>query len=188
MQQLIDFFNKIEPLQPPALQAVLGVCTTITLAKNEILQPIGHTCKTIYFVKKGIARIYYYKDGLDITESFAAENAIVARAESLFAGRPSQKGIQIVEDAEIIGINAIELFKIYDTYPKVERLFRKIFEQAHVETIQRMELIQFHGAEARYKILLSEHPDFIRRIPLKYIASYLGVTQVTLSRIRASIR
>ena len=66
----------------------------------------------------------------------------------------------------------------------VERLFRKIFEVSHVETVNRIEGIQFHTAEERYKALVEEAPDIIKRAPLKYIASYLGITQVSLSRIR----
>ena len=153
--------------------------------KNKDLQPIGHTCKTIYFIQKGLGRIYYFKDGIDVTESFAFENSIIARIESLFTGKPSRKAIQIIEDSEIIAINANELFKLYDKFPEVERLFRKIFEAAYVDTVNRIEGIQFHTAEERYQALLQQAPDVIKRVPLKYIASYLGITQQSLSRIRA---
>ena len=154
------------------------------MQKNKDLQPIGYTCKTIYFINKGIARIYYFKDGIDITDSFALENNVIARVESLFTGKPSRKGIQVLEDSEIVAIDATQLFKLYDRYPEIERLFRKIFEAGHVETVNRIEGIQFHTAEERYKALLEEAPDIIQRVPLKYIASYLGITQVSLSRIR----
>lgn len=77
------------------------------------------------------------------------------------------------------------MFRLYDSHPDLERLFRKIFEASHVETVNRIESIQFHTAEERYKALLNEAPAIIRRVPLKYIASYLGITQVSLSRIRA---
>lgn len=104
--------------------------------------------------------------------------------ESLFTGKPSRKAIQILEDAEIIAIDANKLFRLYDVFPEIERLFRKIFEAAYVETVNRIEGIQFHSAEERYNALLNEAPDVLKRIPLKYVASYLGITQVSLSRIR----
>ena len=157
------------------------------IKKNEILQPGGHACKTIYFLNSGLARIFYYKDGNDITESFAFESDIIARVESLFTGRPSQKAIQILENAEIVSINATKLFKLYDTFPQIERLFRLIFEAAYVDTVNRIENIQFHTAEERYLYLMNE-TNFVNRISLKHIASYLGITQVSLSRIRASIK
>lgn len=187
MKELFDYFNKFLELSTDTKKALTEVCTSVSIKKNEILQPFGHTCKTIYFLKSGIARIYYYKDGTDITECFAFEGNIIARVESLFTGKPSQKAIQILENAEIIDINATQLFKLYDTFPQIERLFRLIFEAAYVDTINRIESIQFHSAEERYLTLLKE-TEIIQKIPLKHIASYLGITQVSLSRIRATIK
>lgn len=181
---LFEFFKKYSPLSEEAEKAISKICKVITIKKNTDLQPIGHTCKTIYFINKGIARIYYLKDGVDITESFSFENNIIARVESLFTGKPSRKAIQILEDAELIGINSDLLFKMYDQFPEIERLFRLIMEAAYVDTVNRIESIQFYTAEERYKSLLKENPDVIKRVPLKYIASYLGITQVSLSRIR----
>lgn len=172
-------------LSREAENAIMGISSIIAVNKNTDLQPIGHTCKTIYFINKGVARIYYYKDGMDITESFSFENNIIARVESLFTGKPSRKAIQVLEDAEVVAINASELFKCYDSFPDMERLFRRIFEAAYVETVNRLESIQFHPAEERYKALLHETPNILMRVPLKYVASYLGITQVSLSRIRA---
>ena len=182
--QLFQLFKKYTALSEKAEEAIVAICSSITIKKNKDLQSIGHTCKTIYFINKGIARIYYFKDGIDVTENFFFENSIIARVESLFTGKPSRKAIQVLEDAEIVGINANQLFKLYDSFPEIERLFRKIFEAAYVETVHRIEGIQFHTAEERYKALLQEAPDILKRVPLKYVASYLGITQVSLSRIR----
>lgn len=184
MKALFQYFTKYNTLSQKAEIAIAELCKVVTVKKNTDIQPIGHTCKTIYFINKGIARIYYFKDGIDITESFAFENNIIARVESLFTGKPSRKAIQILEDAEIIAINATSLFNLYDTYPEIERLFRKIFESAYIDTVNRIEGIQFHTAEERYKALINEAPDVLKRVPLKYVASYLGITQVSLSRIR----
>jgi CRP-like cAMP-binding protein len=185
MTSLFQYFKKFNSLSQEAETAIAEISNIVTIKKNKDLQPIGHTCKTIYFINKGVARIYYLMDGIDITEGFFFENSIIARVESLFTGKPSRKAIQILEDAEIIAINANQLFKLYDSFPEIERLFRKIFEAAYVETVNRIEGIQFHSAEERYNALISEAPDVLKRVPLKYVASYLGITQVSLSRIRA---
>lgn len=187
MTELFDYFDKYLKLSSEAKQAIRSLYKDIFVKKNELLQPIGHTCKTIYFLRSGIARIFYYKDGIDITEYFAFEGNIIARAESLFAGKPSRKAIQVLEDSEMIAINAPALFRLYDEFPEIERLFRLIFEEAYVDTINRIESIQFHSAEERYRALMKEK-DIIQKVPLKYIASYLGITQVSLSRIRAAVR
>ena len=186
MLQLLKFFKTYNLLSKEAEKAIAEISKVITIKKNIDLQPIGHTCKTIYFINTGVARIYYFKDGVDITESFAFENNIIARVESLFTGKPSRKAIQILEDAEIVAINSTQLFKLYDTYPEIERLFRLIFEAAYVGTVDRIEGIQFHTAEERYNALIKEAPNVLKRVPLKYIASYLGITQVSLSRIRGT--
>ena len=133
MTSLFQYFSKYNPLSKKAEQAISEISSLVTIKKNKDLQPIGHTCKTIYFIKKGVARIYYFKDGIDITESFFFENSIIARVESLFTGKPSRKAIQILEDAEITAINANLLFKLYDSFPEIERLFRKIFETASLQ-------------------------------------------------------
>ncbi len=185
MQQLQAYIKSIHPVSAEALNALASICKDVSFKKNTDVQPIGHTCRSIYFIKKGALRIYYFKDGIDVTESFEFENAIVARAESLFSGKPSRKAIQAIEDTELIAISSPALFKLYDDYPQLERLFRKLFEEAYVKTVNRLESLQFHTAEERYQNLLNDHPDVLKRVPLKFIASYLGITPVSLSRIRA---
>lgn len=185
-EQLGEYLLTYQHLPQQDLQKIFAISKVLHLSKNEILQPIGKSCRNIYFINKGLARIYYYKDGLDITEGFAFEKNLAVRFESLFTGQPSRKGIQVLEDTKVIAISASELEKLYDVHPLIERLFRKLFEACHVETINRIETIQFHTAEERYKHLLQEAPDVIKRVQLKYIASYLGITQVSLSRIRSS--
>jgi CRP-like cAMP-binding protein len=187
LQNLFQYFDHYQPIGLSSKEAITNICFSVGIPKNKDLQSIGHTCKNIYFVQKGLARIYYYKDGNDITESFAFENSIIARVESLFTGKPSKKGIQVLEDAELIGIPSASLFELYDQHHEIERLFRKIFEAAYVDTVNRIESLQFHSAEERYRALLLESPGILQRVPLKHIASYLGITQVSLSRIRALI-
>ena len=122
MKALSQYFKKFNPLSKEAEKAIAAISNIVTIKKNKDLQPIGHTCRTIYFIKKGVARIYYFKAGIDITERFFFKNSIITRVESLFTGKPSPKAIQILEDAEIIAINANQLFKLYDTNPEIERL------------------------------------------------------------------
>lgn len=186
METLITYLQQIQPLSPEAIQALKAVCSTLQIKKGRDLQTIGQTCRTIYFLEKGAARIYYFKDGIDVTEYFAFEHSLIARVESLFTGTPSRKGIQILEDSDIIAINAVTLNGLYNSFPEIERLMRKVTEAGYVETVNRLESLQFHTAEERYNALVQEHPEIIQRIPQKLIASYLGITPVSLSRIRGT--
>lgn len=182
-----SFFDRIHKISPQARRALEDIIQLKSYSKNEIIQDIGNRCKTVYLVKQGCARIFYFKDGNDITEHFAFENELIVRAESLFTGKPTSKGIQAIDQTSTIGINSDALFKLYDEHHDIERLFRLLFEREYVNTVKRIESLQFKSAKERYAELL-ETTDYVQKIPLKYIATYLGITQVSLSRIRAEIR
>jgi CRP-like cAMP-binding protein len=183
---LVSYFQTLAPLSPNAQLALAPLITIRKYQKNEIIQEIGSTCRTLYIVKSGCARIFYLKDCNDITEHFAIPNEIIVRAESLFTGKPTSKGIQAVIATELYAIDSVSLFQLYDQHHDIERLFRIIFEQEYVNTINRLESLQFHTAKERYLDLLMS-TQYVQQIPLKYIASYLGITQVSLSRIRSEI-
>lgn len=185
--EILNFFKQIIPISPKAKCALEAIVRKEVYVKNELIQNIGSRCSTIYILLSGGARIFYYKGGKDITEHFAFSNEMIVRAESLLTGRVTSKGIQAIDDVELVAIDASQLFKLYDEYHEIERLFRLIFEREYVNALRRMESFQFMSAKERYLELL-ETTNYVHTIPLKYIASYLGVTQVTLSRIRADIR
>jgi CRP-like cAMP-binding protein len=185
VKKLKEIIDALYPLTPEAYKALSGICIPMSIKKNMDLQAIGQTCKNIYFVEKGALRVYYYKGETDITDSLEFEGAFVARVESLVTGEPSKKGIQAIEDTDLIVINADKLFDLYNSHLEIERLFKQLFLKAFIGMLKRIESIQFHSAEVRYANFLKEYPDALKRVPLKYIASYLGITQVSLSRIRA---
>jgi CRP-like cAMP-binding protein len=185
---LFNYFSQIHPLSLDSEIALRERCLLKEFNKNEEIQAVGATCRTIYFVVSGLARIYYPKDGNEVTEYFAFENDLIIRAESLFTEQPSKKAIQALEDSVLVGIPAQPLFQLFDSYPDLERLFRKLVQIAYVDTLKRMEGIQFLTAEERYTKLIKDRPDLVLKIPLKHIASYLGITQVSLSRIRSQLR
>ena len=188
MKAFFEHIDAIYPISKKSKDLLEGISSEVKVKKGEDLQVIGSVCRTVYFVISGLLRIHYIKNGNSITESFEFENSIVARSDSLFDAKPSQKGIQAIEDSELVAINSTKLFQLYDDNPDIERLFRIIFERAYVKTVERIESLQFHSAEERYRNLLTDSQHIIKRIPLNYIASYLGITPVSLSRIRSKIQ
>lgn len=82
--KLINHLNSIHRLTNEAEMALRHICTETFIKKGIDLHPIGHTCRNVYFIKKGLLRIYYFKDDTDVTENFEFENSMVARADSLF--------------------------------------------------------------------------------------------------------
>jgi CRP-like cAMP-binding protein len=183
-QVLFHHFDQLITLHREEREALASIIRYRKYEKGESIQAIGARCQTIYFIESGLARIYYQKDAVDITESFAFERQMVVRVESLFTGAPSKKGIQALETSDVCCIPAAPLFLLYDRFPKIERLFRLLFEHQHVQSVQRLESIQFQTAQERYQSLIEQSPLILLRAPLKHVASYLGITQVSLSRIR----
>ncbi len=184
MKELFDYFDHLIKLSKADKEAISKICSIKKVRKNEIIESIGGVSKTIYFLKSGIARTYYYKEDIEVTEFFALPGNLLARVKSLLTEKPSSKAIQMLEEGELILIDAFAFFKLFETSPSLEGLYRMILEVAYLDIIERVESIQFHSAKERYAALV-ENPVLIQKIPLKYIASYLGITQVSLSRIRA---
>ena len=185
MQSFQELLSVLNQENPTSYDAFIGLASHINISKNDYLQRAGQTCRTIYFVEEGIARIYYDKEGKEVTEYCAFENDLIIRAESLFTGMPSRKAIQAITDTKFLAIPANLLFQLFEEHRDIERLFGRMVQQAWVESIARLESLQFNTAEERYRLLIQNSPKIIREIPLKYVASYLGITQVSLSRIRA---
>jgi len=185
--EIFQYFNSVYHLKPESQNALEEITKVMIYHKNDVIQDIGSSCRTVYFVQDGCARIFYYKDGNDITEHFAFKNEIIVRAESLFTGKPTSKGIQAIDESKILSIDSESLFKLYDQHHDIERLFRLLIENEYVNTVKRIESLQFKSAKERYAELL-ETTDYVQKIPLKYIATYLGITQVSLSRIRADVK
>lgn len=187
IETIFDLFNTRQRLSAASKEALTLLVREIEFQKGEIIQKTGSTCRTIYFVKEGIARIFYYQDGDDITEYFAFSGDIIIRAESLFTGQPTHKGIESLSKTVLYAIDAYELEKLYDKYHEIERMFRIIYQTAFVRYVRRSESLQLKTARERYEDLVNT-TDIVSQIALKHIASYLGITQVSLSRIRSEKR
>ena len=100
---LFKLFDSIHKISDEAVNDLKQIISAKTYQKNEVIQKIGSKCSTVYFVDKGCARIFYLKDGNDITEHFAFQNELIIRAESLFLGNPTSKGIHAIDETRING-------------------------------------------------------------------------------------
>jgi CRP-like cAMP-binding protein len=186
--QLADFFKLLDPknqLQPQQKVMVADTVRPVSVVKNHFLQHIGQTCRTIYYTQKGCARVFYMLHEQEITESFSFEGELAVRFESLLTNAPSRRAIQVLEDSEFLAFDMNKLDVIFTNQPFIEAMFRRMFHSYHIQSMERFENMQFRSAEERYQILLTHYPDVVRRVPLKFIASFLGITPVSLSRIRA---
>ncbi|HLG39964.1 MAG TPA: Crp/Fnr family transcriptional regulator, partial [Chitinophagaceae bacterium] len=142
-------------------------------------------CDYIYFIEKGVARIFYYKNGKEITEWIALDEQFFLSITSFFVRTPSHLSIHTLEPSKVYGIHYNDFMELADKYHDVERLLRKMVTGSLILSQIRMDSIQFETAQQRYDRLLKNTPQIIQRVPVSYIASFLGVTPETLSRIRS---
>jgi CRP-like cAMP-binding protein len=176
----------ISPLTTEAQDALLTHIQHKQFHKGHELLRIGQVSHHMYFIYKGLARIYYYYNEIDVTTYFAMDNQFLGGIESLFTHQPSQKGIHLLEDSEVYFINYASFEQLCLQYHDIERAGRKMAIYAFLLGQKRIESLRFHDARQRYEELEKQYPGLSNRAPLKHIASYLGITQVSLSRIRAA--
>lgn len=153
--------------------------------KDFLLVKENAVADYIFFIENGVARIYYYKHGKEITEWIALDNQFFLSITSFFQRTPSHLIIQTIEPSEVYGIHYDDFMRLADKYHEVERLLRKMVTGSLIFSQERMDSIQFESAQQRYERLLKKAPEIIQRVPLTYIASFLGITLETLSRIRS---
>lgn len=155
--------------------------------KGDFILRHGQICNHIYFLSKGFARIFYFKNEKEITEYFAGEKQFCFSITSFFQDTPSYLVIEAIEDCEVILLHKKGLEKLQKTNLEVAGLLISFLSRSLILSQKRMESIQFSTAKQRYQQLINEHPEVLNKIPLQHIASFLGITQETLSRIRAQI-
>ncbi|MBC7488570.1 MAG: Crp/Fnr family transcriptional regulator [Cytophagaceae bacterium] len=187
MNNFFDHIDHFYKLNEESRQAIEKVLHQQSFSKNTLLATEGKVCHHMYFVEKGCVRGYYNLDGKEVTYWFGFEYSFVTSFYSFISRKPAFENIQLIEDCTVLAISYDDLQKLYDKYPEVERLVRIINENYYVRLEERFVAAQFKTAKERYAGLLDFSPHILQRMPLGYIASYLGISQETLSRIRGKI-
>lgn len=157
------------------------------LAKNDLLIEEGQVCRYLYFLEKGCVRGFYNIDGKDVSQWFGFENDFVTSFRSFTTREPSKEYIQVLEDSVLWSISKENLDKLLQQYPELEKLLRLIYEHYYIRLEERYSNAHFKTATERYENLAQEAPHILERIPLGYVASYLGISAETLSRIRSKM-
>jgi CRP-like cAMP-binding protein len=186
MEALEKAISKISSLSPQAMGYFTTAWKHWQVPKDQLLLREHAISDYIYFIEKGVARIYYYKNEKEITEWIAMDNQFFLSITSFFERVPSHLIIQTLEPSEVYGIHHNDFMALADKHHEIERLLRKMVTGSLILSQIRMQSIQFETAHQRYEKLVKESPDIIKKVPLSFIASFLGVTLETLSRIRSS--
>ncbi|HLV43173.1 MAG TPA: Crp/Fnr family transcriptional regulator [Brumimicrobium sp.] len=182
---LSDFLLSLVPLTPEELQDITSYFNQENIPKNTTLIVEGDISKKFYFMEKGMGRSYYLKsDGKEITQWFFGSGKFMSSVDSFFQQSPSLYYLETLEESIVYSISKTDMDELFAKYHKMEQLGRLASIEMLTKVVNKLNAIQFQTAKERYEYMLEEFPDISYRVPLGHIASYLGMTQETLSRIR----
>jgi len=184
---VMNFFEQYGKISKEGVKELSSKLNLNTASKGELLLTYGQVCKDIYFVNKGCLRLYYIADGIETTVWFSFEENSAIELSSFLSGKPTEYFIEAIEDTEFLSLNKLELLNLYIQYPEMESIMRSFWEDVILNLLQRFTALQKDSAEQRY-LNLSNKTKYMQRIPQKYLASYIGVTPTSLSRIRRNLK
>jgi CRP-like cAMP-binding protein len=187
--KVFETLNRISPVEETEIQFLLQNSRELSLKKGEFLLKEGQTAKSIYFVIGGVFRIYQNVNGKEVTSyfSYVDRNPFAASFPSFLTQSSSNEYVEAIEAASVISISYDQLNKLYASSKSFERLGRVLAEKNYLLAIERINSLQYQSAGDRYTIFMKIYPGLLNRIPHHYIASYLGVTPESLSRIRKEL-
>ncbi len=184
MNPLINKFKEYGNLPPDVEEALCKYVHRQSRPKGDFFLKQGQIASSLFLIETGLVRSYYIKDGREINSWFGFENIILGSAFPVFYDKPSYENIQFLEPSTYYYIASKDLNELYKKFPQMNTIGRKMAEEYCVILEERIGSLQTENAEQRYQSLLKFQPDATQRISLGHIASYLGITQETLSRIR----
>lgn len=185
MEILLQYLDSIHPMSEGCKERLTSILKFKEVQKKGLLLRAGHICQHIYFIQKGLLRCFYFKNDVEISSWFMREGDVIVSVESFFHQATSYESIQALEDSELHYISYRELQDIYHRFPEFNFIARVLTEKYYCLSEQRLYSIRMMRASERYDYLLEHHPEFILRVPAKYLASYLGITPEMLSKIKA---
>ena len=190
MNEFFAFLDKISPLSQAIREYFLTVMVERNIRRNEFLVKAGQINNNLYFINKGLVRCYYLKkderemSDREVSIYFFMENDVIASTWSYINQKPGQEWMIALEDCSICSISFSDLDKAYTLFPELNLHGRLVTQKYSTLWYTILRGIRTQTAKERYQFLLDHFPRFLQRVPGKYLASYLGINAVTLSRIK----
>lgn len=185
---ILTIISRIAPLPSASAYRLAAIARPTALRKGHLLFRAERLERDIYLLSQGLARVYYHHRANDVTLCFGMEGDALISLRSYIQDTPGYENIELLENSELYGLKTADLRRLYSSDIHIANWGRKLAEQELIKTEERLMSRQFKTAAERYNELLKNQPNLLQRVQLGHIASYLGISQVTLSRIRAEIR
>jgi CRP-like cAMP-binding protein len=157
---------------------------TCLFRKGKLLLKAGEICEHIYFIKKGAVRGFIKEGTRDITTWITAENEVVSSISALDDRKPALENMQAIENCELLALSYADFQDLYIRFPEFNIVARKILQKYYQDAEGRAFIVRLTNAENKYRLFITRYGHLANRVPLKYIASFLGITVETLSRVR----
>lgn len=187
MNKVKEYLNSIVNLNDAEWEQFSSKLESREYAKKSIVLKVGKVEHYIYFIERGIIRYFVPQETNDLTFGFSFENDIGSAYDSFINQEPSIYQIETLTETEVWRISYPDLMDFYKTTHSGNQIGRVIGEELYTKAIKRELSLLSETAEQRYENLFHDRPELIQQIPLKYIASYIGITPQALSRIRKPI-
>jgi CRP-like cAMP-binding protein len=174
--------------RPDGIEQVLQCFKTIKVKRNEVLVNYDQVCKYCYFIVKGSLQIVSYdRNGDASTQDFATENQWLTAIRSFVNRQASNEVLCAIEPSTLLAIHRDDFQFMVDNVPPFAMIYRGLLEQSYAQSIQRVNTLLAMDAKERLQWLLAKEPLIFTRFSNRMIASYLGLTPETLSRLKAKL-
>ena len=183
-----EIIGSVYAMPEASLAALAGRTQEVRFPRGTRILREGRVERGVFFVKKGIVRAFVEEDGREVTFWLGAEGATVVSLRSYVRGEPGYETVECVEDCTLYALGREELEGLFREDVHIANWGRKFAEMEFLRAEEKFIPLLFTTAGERYEALLREQPELLRRVPLECLASYLGVTAQSLSRIRARLR
>lgn len=180
----IGFVSSLSPLESEVREMLASKLYEKQYRKGELILETGTVCNRIYFIDRGLVKTFFYTDTREFIMRFFPEGHMFTVLDSFVLRQPSSYSVQALEDTLITCLNHDELETLCGKYHSVETFYRKLLALAAVNMMDRIGGTLEEKAQIAYNRFLKEYGSLLQRISLADLASYLGITQVSLSRIR----
>lgn len=185
---LVNYLRLFTELSPDEEDGINAIAKLHILKEGDVLMEPGKTCRELFFICEGILRIVKVNDkGIDVTHFFLKENQFCTIMHSFTNQVPTEEGIQAACEAKVLAISHENLYNLYKEFPRIKTIIDDIILQALLEKIQIRNGYLGQDSTTRYKQFIMRQPDIALRVALSDVASYLGITPQSLSRIRKNL-
>jgi CRP-like cAMP-binding protein len=189
MKEFVDYVLQFGNLNQQQIDLIAKKGFELTLRKDEYFSEAGKIARQVGFIIEGITRVCYYNNkGEEITKYFIAENNLVVDIESFDNEICSSAYVQAITDCQLICFTKKDWQELLQTIVGWDLIVHKMIAKALIQKVERRSPLVTEDATERYLKFLEIYPNVVNRVPLAYIASYLGITQSSLSRIRKNIQ